>query len=228
MSSSTKQITASTKEHDQSVREPSAVLQNKKSDKHFVWAQRELRKVEERKSVIINELAKKLDAEKEIEKTKISTEIAYRLSAYVTDRYVQQILPDKYKVVYRVQNAQSSRTSSAKQVTSGAPPKNILTPINIVPAKTQSISKVESVPKLEPFTTKEMLANNDKIDIERKTTYGNKDFEKLLANPRDYSTADLNIYSHELLKAIIWYHRAERKKLLSRIAELEKSGTKTK
>jgi hypothetical protein len=88
------------------------------SDKHFQWARKELETNEEtysRKKVdVICELASRLEKEDEIETNRISTEIAKRLKEYVTHRYVNEVLDEKYKDEKHVESVKNRRTSSTK------------------------------------------------------------------------------------------------------------------
>ena len=88
-----------------------------RSDMHFQWARKELETNKEtyskRKGDVICELASKLE-EGEIETNKISTEIAKRLKQYVSQRYVNEVLDERYKDEKHVESAKSRRSSSAK------------------------------------------------------------------------------------------------------------------
>jgi hypothetical protein len=93
------------------------IRKRSKSKKHFEWAKSELdankKGYTKRKLDVICELASRLEEEGEIETSRISTEIAKRLREYVTQRYVNEVLDEKYKDVKHVENARSRRTSSA-------------------------------------------------------------------------------------------------------------------
>ena len=89
-----------------------------KSDRHFNWAKSELDTNEERytrkKVDVICELASRLEEEGEIETNRISTEIAKRLKEYVTHRYVNEVLDERYKDEKHVESVKNRRTSSTK------------------------------------------------------------------------------------------------------------------
>ena len=94
-------------------------LKKKRSDRHFQWAKKELETNKEtysrKKLDVIRELASRLEEEEgEIETNKISTEIAKRLKQYVSQRYVNEVLDERYKDEKHVESAKSRRTSSAK------------------------------------------------------------------------------------------------------------------
>ena len=63
---------------------------------------------------VICELASRLEKEGGIETNRISTEIAKRLRKYVTQRYVNEVLDERYKDEKHVESAKNRRTSSAK------------------------------------------------------------------------------------------------------------------
>ena len=93
------------------------IRKRSKSEKHFEWAKSELDANEERytkkKVDVVRELASRLE-EGEIETNRISTEIAKRLREHVTQRYVNEVLDERYKDEKHVESAKSRRTSSAK------------------------------------------------------------------------------------------------------------------
>jgi hypothetical protein len=94
------------------------IRKRSRSEKHFEWAKSELDANEERytkkKVDVVRELASRLEEEGEIETNRISTEIANRLREYVTQRYVNEVLDERYKDEKHVESAKSRRTSSAK------------------------------------------------------------------------------------------------------------------
>jgi hypothetical protein len=93
------------------------IRKRSRSEKHFEWAKSELDANEERytkkKVDVVRELASRLEEEGEIETNRISTEIAKRLRKYVTQRYVNEVLDERFKDEKYVESAKSRRTSSA-------------------------------------------------------------------------------------------------------------------
>jgi hypothetical protein len=87
------------------------IRKRSKSDKHFEWAKSELDANEERytkkKVDVVRELASRLEEEGEIETNRISTEIAKRLREHVTQRYVNEVLDERFKDEKHVESAKS-------------------------------------------------------------------------------------------------------------------------
>src|ERR687898_174534 len=88
------------------------IKKKSKSDMPFEWAKSELdaKKGTRTRDSLILELALRLEEEGEIETGRISTEIAKRLRKYVTQRYINKVLDEKYKDVKHVETRELDQT----------------------------------------------------------------------------------------------------------------------
>ena len=131
------------------------IKKKSKSDKHFEWAKSELDANEKgyktKRLSIILELAPRLEEEGEIETNKISTEIAKRLRNYVTQRYVNKVLDERYKDEKHVKSAKSRRTGSAKTKRAAALTADV--------SEANIISKYE-LPQKQEGATRKSVENN--------------------------------------------------------------------